>query len=31
MNHIRIDPERVTSDINRNIFGGNMEIGDGFI
>jgi len=27
MNQIRIDPERVTSDINRNIFGGNMEMG----
>lgn len=27
MNHITIDPERVVSDIDRNVFGGYLEIG----
>ena len=27
MNHIKIDPERIVSDIDRNIFGGYMELG----
>jgi len=27
MNHIKIDPERITSDIDRNIFGGYLELG----
>ena len=28
MNHIKIDLERILSDIDRNIFGGYMELGD---
>ena len=28
MNHIKIDLERVVSDIDRNIFSGNLELGD---
>ena len=28
MNYIKIDLERVLSDIDRNIFGGNLELGD---
>ena len=27
MDHVKIDLERVTSDIDRNIFGGYMELG----
>jgi len=27
MNQIKIDPERIVSDIDRNIFGGYMELG----
>ena len=27
MNRIKIDPERILSDIDRNIFGGYMELG----
>ena len=27
MNHIKLDLERIVSDIDRNIFGGYMELG----